>query len=163
MRTCYIKDNEIVLSLEPKQFLYLILLQWWCKKTYIIFGDTCSSLKHEQFVSKWDTPGHKISYEIKHMLCMLLIYHASCKNTYTKISFLPSGCCNLLRNSSTSSLGSPHDGGTLDSQSRWHLYLHSLHFKPETIKRIFFFFQRHLFPVPMGHLTTKVHQILKRI
>lgn len=55
--------------------------------------------------------------------------------THTNIGIylLPSGCCSVLRNSSTSSLGSPHDGGTLHSQSRWHLYLHSLHFKPEIL------------------------------
>jgi hypothetical protein len=64
-------------------------------------------------------------------LHILLSYHIL---KHTMISFLPSGCCSVLRNSSTNSLGSPHDGGTFDSQSRWHLYLHSLHFKPEKLK-----------------------------
>lgn len=70
------------------------------------------------------------------ILYMLPHYHAYYKkhtHTNTRIYLLPSGCCNVLRNSSTSSLGSPHDGGTLHSQSRWHLYLHSLHFKPEIL------------------------------
>lgn len=61
--------------------------------------------------------------------CSLI--HHSCNLCAENLKDLPSLRCRT--NSSINSVGSPHEGGTFDSQSLWHLNLHSLHFSPMII------------------------------